>query len=91
MANGNFIRQAREAARRCPDRAKREALQRCTDDLHDVFGRFTTSCSKADMVELVGAWTRVAWAIEALPPVPEHGPGGAKQRTPDKGKLTNAA
>ncbi len=78
----SFIKQARDAARSCTDRAKRERLQACTDDLHDVFGRFTTSCSKDDMVEMVGAWTRVTWALDAIPPLPEHGPAGGKVAVP---------
>lgn len=78
----NFIKQARDAARACTDRAKRERLQACTDDLHAAFGRFTVSCGKQDMLDLVGSWTRVAWALDALPPVPEHGPAGGKVAVP---------
>ncbi len=78
----SFIKHARDAARICTDRQKRETLNRCTDDLHDVFGRFVVSCSKQDMLELVGAWTRVVWALEALPPLPEHSPAGGKVAVP---------
>ncbi len=78
----SFIKQARDAARSCTDREKRERLQACTDDLHDAFGRFTTSCEKADLVDVVSAWTRVTWALDALPPLPEHGPAGGKAAVP---------
>lgn len=87
----SFIHQARDAAYVCLDRPKRERLKAATDHLHDVFGRFTISCSEADMIDLVGAWTRVKWALDALPPMPEHGPAGGKAPLPKKEKLTNAA
>ncbi len=78
----SFIKQARDAAKLCTHREKRKVLERCTDELHDAFGRFTVSCSKDDIVALVGAWTRVTWALDALPPLPEHGPAGGKVAVP---------
>jgi hypothetical protein len=87
----SLIKQARDAAYVCTDYQKRERLKRATDDLHDAFGRFTASCSKEDMIDLVGAWTRVTWALDALPPLPGAGPNGGRAPLPRHEKLTDAA
>ncbi len=86
----SLLKEATEAARYCTDLVKRAALIYYTDCLRDVYGRFTISCSRADMSELVGAWTRVLLALNALDPLPEHGPNGGRAPIPKK-DLTNVA
>lgn len=63
----NLIDEATEAARRCRDYQKKAALVHYTNQLRDTFGRFAISCSREDMSELVGHWTRVLLALGELP------------------------
>ncbi len=86
MIETNLIREARAAALVCTDYTKRVTLQRVTDELHDVFGRFTVSCSRADMSDLVAAWTRVILALNDLPVLID--PGGGRRPVAIQGKLT---
>ena len=87
----NLLKEATEAARHCFDYQKKAALVHYTSELRDVFGRFTISCSREDMSDLVGAWTRVLLALNNLPPWPGAGPEGGKQPKPVKEEVTNVA
>ncbi len=86
----SLLKEATDAARACTDARKRKALQERTDELRDAFGRFTISCNRADMLDLVATWSRVILALNSLPPLPEHGPNGGRAPVP-KEALTNAA
>lgn len=86
----NLLREAREAAVKCPDLTKRRILRERTDALQDILGQFAISVSREDMLTLVGAWSRVIIALDALPPLPEHGPKGGRQSIPAKKKSVEA-
>ncbi len=86
MLEMNLIKEARNAALFCNDYTKRVTLQRVTDELHDVFGRFTVSCSREDMTDLVAAWTRVILALNDLPVLVD--PDGGRRPVAIHGKLT---
>jgi len=77
MRNGNVFREAREIARHCILPERRDALRARTDECKEVFDRFNVSASREDFQELVGRWTRMLQAMDAVGPYigppPERG------------------
>ena len=72
----SFLKHAREVVRHCPDKGPRQILKDRTDELQNVFSRFTISCSCDDMEQLVAMWTRVALAVNAIQQLGSDNPNG---------------
>ena len=78
----SFLKHAREVARHCKDKFPKLILMERTDDLQNVYSRFTVSCSCDDMEALVGAWTRVALAVNAIQQLGDDNPNGGSMPVP---------
>jgi hypothetical protein len=86
----SFLKHAREVARHCKDKGLRKILQERTDELQNVFSRFTISCSPDDMIDLVAMWTRVALAVNAIQQLGSDNPNGGSMPLPKPLEKTTA-
>lgn len=83
MRNENVFREAREIARWCIFPERRDLLRARTDECKEVFDRFNLSASREDFQELVGVWTRMLQAMDAVGPfVNNPAPCGGKMPVP---------
>lgn len=73
----NTFKFARDVARRCTDREKREQLVERCDEAKEAFDRFAISAAVPDMEILVARWTRLLLAIDLVGPMPSHDPTSA--------------
>lgn len=77
MRHENVFREARTIANHCLFRERRDDLRLKTDECKEVFDRFNISASREDFQELVGRWTRMLVAMDAVGPYvgppPERG------------------
>lgn len=68
MRDENVFREARTIALYCIFPERRDALRARVDECKEVFDRFNISASREDFQELVGAWTRMLLAMDAVGP-----------------------
>ena len=79
----SFLKHAREVARHCKDKVPKQILRDRTDELQNVYSRFTISCSCDDMEALVAAWTRVALAVNAIQQLGGDNPNAGAMPVPE--------
>lgn len=65
----SVFKEARAIIQSCTDKPRRDILRDRVDECKEVFDRFAISASKDDMVELIGTWTRMLQAIDAVAPL----------------------
>ncbi len=68
MRDENVFREARLIARHCIFPERRQQLNDAVDACKAVFDRFNVSASRADFQELVGLWTKMLIAMDAVGP-----------------------
>lgn len=65
----SVFKEARAVIQSCTDKPRRDILRDRVDSCKEVFDRFAISASRSDMVELIGSWTRMLQAIDAVAPL----------------------
>lgn len=68
MRHENVFREARTIAQYCIFPERRAILRQRVDECKEVFDRFNISASREDFQELVGKWTRMLQAMDAVGP-----------------------
>lgn len=82
MTDGSFFKQAREAARYCTDKTRRDLLRGRTDFCQECYDLFKVEPSRGNMETLVAAWTRMVLAFDALPPLADNPSRSGRQPVP---------
>jgi hypothetical protein len=83
MRNENVFREARAIASHCIFPSRRDILRQRVDECKEVFDRFNISASREDFTELVGRWTRMLQAMDAVGPyIGGPAPGGGRLPVP---------
>jgi hypothetical protein len=83
MRHENIFREARAIASHCIFPQRRDILRQRIDECKEVFDRFNISASREDFQELVGLWTRMLQAMDAVGPyIGGPSPGGGKMPIP---------
>lgn len=78
----NVFKEAREILRTSPDKARCNILRERVDACKEAYDYFCVSATTAAMQELLGHWTRLVLAINAMGPLAGDDPPAGRCTIP---------